>query len=135
MPRHDAWFELHPIERSREESPDYVDWLATLPLVWMQHVYAEIPGARRYPVEVVEAAFGPYFLTGSIAYMMALALLQEPEAIGLWGVAASQEYSYQKAGILHFCQAAWDRGIDIVVPFEARHILDRPPVIPERVTW
>lgn len=134
LPRHDLWFELHP-RKVINDHPVYRDWLKHLPALFMQEEFAEYPEAKRFPIERVVEAFGPYFLTNSIAHMMALALLRKPAAIGLWGISASQEYAYQKFSILHFVQAAFDQGVEIVIPDNCQDILEPPPLIPGPVLW
>ena len=119
LPRHDIWFELHdmndPVFRDRA-GPVYLEWLKTLPFVYMQKAYEFYPGAKEYPLEKIIGAFGPYFLSGTISYMMALAILQKPETIGLWGFGRCPEYQYQQQSILYFVQTATDRGIEVISP-------------------
>jgi hypothetical protein len=105
-------------------------------LVWMYDAVPEIPGSRRLPVEDLEAKYGTYFFTSSIAWMMACAIediLEERQArkaegldpvqsvIGLYGVdmSATEEWGYQRAGCQHFCLLAADLGIQIIVPPES----------------
>jgi hypothetical protein len=127
LPRWDAWFELHvPMGPD-----DYVNWLQSQPLVYVRDPEASFPGAQMYPEADLKARFGPFFFTSSVAYMMALALAQNPTTIGLWGVhmATNEEYAYQRSGCHYFIQKAWDAGIEVIVPDEARLL------VPPREEW
>lgn len=145
LPRCDAFFELHrwepgligkPATQKPWFSPEYVAWMGQQKLVWMYDVVPEIPGSRRLPVEDLEAKYGTYFFTSSIAWMMACAIediLEErnarkdeglapvQSAIGLYGVdmSATEEWGYQRAGCQHFALLAADLGIQIIVPPES----------------
>lgn len=143
--RCDAFFELHRVEfgvigkpgtQKPWFSPEYVAWMAQQCRVWMADVVPEIPNSARLPVEDLEAKYGTYFFTSSIAWMLACAIedvLEERQArkaagmdavqdvIALYGVdmSATEEYGYQRAGCQHFCLLAADLGIQIVVPPES----------------
>jgi len=144
MPRTDAWFELHrweppvigqPDSQKPWFSPEYVAWMAsrTCP-VWMYAPVPEIPRSQALPVQALVEKFGNYFMTSSIAWMMAMAIdqillarQQNPQhditqdAIGLWGVdmAATEEWGFQRAGCQYFIQMANNLGIAIIVPPES----------------
>lgn len=138
LPRHDVWFELHDMEDERirgEGGQVYYDWLRQQPIVYMQRPFDEFPDATVYPVDRVVREFGPDFLLNTICYMLALAILADPDAIGLYGISAVPEYAKYRPGILHFVQVARDRGIEIVVPKRAKDILKPPALIPGPVEW
>lgn len=118
LPRHDVWFEIHPMWHNAKLSPVYAEWLRGQPFVYMQKVLPEYPGSVAYPLDRVKDAFGPYFWTGSVSYMLALAILEEPEAIGLWGFSQCPELAHQKPSIWHFITEAKRRGIEIVASDE-----------------
>jgi hypothetical protein len=152
LPRCDAFFELHrwepgivgkPGTQKPWFSPEYVAWMGMQKLVWMYEPVPQIPGSRRLPVEDLEAKYGTYFFTSSIAWMMACAIediLEEraqrradgleplQDVIGLWGVdmSATEEYGYQRAGCQHFALLAADLGIQIIVPPESDLLRPQP---------
>lgn len=134
LPRHDLWFELHPLAFVHS-NPVYCDWLKRQPAVMMQEAFADFPGAQAYPVGRATHAFGFFYFTSSIAYMMALALLQSPRTIGLWGIAASDEYQWQKPSIQYFIQRAAERGVAVAVPTGHEYLLAGPRMIPGEVDW
>lgn len=128
VPRVDRRFELHSEAGLRKNSPDYYEWLKEQnnTNVW---AFNELSGVRllhAYPKEDVIVQFGTWFLTSTVAWMVALAtheILQEPVTdeparIGLWGVDMGEgtEYAYQKPGCLHFLRLALMAGINITVP-------------------
>jgi hypothetical protein len=122
LPRWDAWFELHnPLGPE-----DYIEWLALQPLVYTRFE-APLPGARLYPEAAMRKQFGPFFFTSSLAYMLALAIAEKPDEIGLWGIhmASDEEYHYQRPGCHYFIQRAWDHGIKVTVAPQSR--LLEPP--------
>ena len=129
----DAWFEIHhytpedPKKSGMVET--YLKWLRELPHpIYMMEHYPDIPTSIKYPKDEVYKAFGEYFYTSSIAWMLALAILQNPEEIGLWGVdmAAREEYGYQRSGCHHFITLARIRGIKITVPLSSDLLRPEP---------
>lgn len=120
-PRWDRWFQLHNDE-TIDGNAGHSAWLAaqTKP-VYLQKPRADIPNALVYPMPAMVAKYGTWFFTSSIAFMLALALEEEPEEIGLWGVcmADATEYGAQKNGVRFFLQLARMRGIKITLPAES----------------
>ena len=125
--RVDAWFEMHPLPQP-DIMPDYIAWMANLdrPL-YMCEAVTGLPKSITYPREEMTAKYGPYFFTSTLSWMLALALEQNPQEIGLWGVdmAATEEYGYQRPGCHYFVMIAKERGIKITVPPESD--LLKPP--------
>lgn len=128
------WFELHRWEPGQAWfSPEYCDFLrAFRGPVYTTEVIPEIKASVRLPRERVVEEFGPYFLTSSLSFMFAMAILaiedrrtsgrtDEQDQIGLWGVdmAATEEYGYQRAGCQFFMREAQRRGIAVVLPPES----------------
>ena len=116
IPRIDALFEIHDLTNKRVTDilgPAYMEWIKTLPCVYTQETYEHIPGSVVYPFEEVIEAFGPYFLTCSISYMMAFAILDGAEEIGLWGLSDCQEYRHQRPSLFYFKQRAEEEGVKV----------------------
>lgn len=119
LPRFDEWFEVHPTLADQTRAYPYLRWLETLPVVWMRddesiHLF---PGAKRYPDEEMQARFGPFDFTSSIALMQMRAIVEcerlyaegkmpEPK-IAYFGImqASPNEYTYQRPSIQHL---AWE---------------------------
>lgn len=128
LPRVSVWFELHAIvdlvsPESRSWAAPYVEWLKhqSFP-IYMQEKNDLVPQAVPFPMHEMVEAFGRNWFTSSIAWMMALAIAQKPEHIGIFGVdmAADQEhYSAQKSGCLRFIEIAQERGIRVSIPRES----------------
>ena len=99
----DVLFEMHP-ERYWGH-PEITERLTSFhgPVV-MQEEFPEIPNAVRYPIEDVDAVFRTdamgedLYVTNTISYMIALAVLMGYEEFHLYGVHMSHntEYGYQK---------------------------------------
>lgn len=99
--RINRWFELHRWEPGQAWfSPEYCEWLrAFRGPVYTTEKIPEIPGSVRLPRERITQEFSPYFLTSSLSFMFAMAILEIEAAraarsgptgwadqIGLWGV-------------------------------------------------
>ena len=123
LPRVDAWFELHSLDRKMgtQSNAPYFDKLRQHARVYVQALDKRLPNAIAYDKDPMVAKYGRYFFTSSLAWMMALAIEQKPEKIGLWGVdmSATEEYGYQRAGMHYFIQKAQDAGIDVFAPKES----------------
>lgn len=128
LPRVDRLFELHvPIEH-KTRPPEYIDWVLKQPRVVMRDYQAmeRCAGALAYPENAIREGFGPFFLTSSIAYMLALAIMELHEdglagreaEIGIWGVmqASQNEFAYQRPGIQYFIQRASECQIKVTAP-------------------
>lgn len=130
------WFEVHRWEPGKPWfSPEYCQFLCDFKgPVYTGRPIPEIKNHVVYPIERVEEEFSSYFLTSSLALMMALAILEiedyrkahpehdhDEDVIGFWGVdmAATEEYGYQRAGCQHFILEALRRGIGVYVPPES----------------
>ena len=101
-PRVDVWFELHnPEVKVREGLLEWMQWLKTQPIVYMQRAYPGYPGSREYPLKPMLEKWGPYIWTSQLSFMMALAIEQKPAVIGLFGVdmAANTEYNQQRLAL------------------------------------
>ena len=107
--RWDRWFDLHD-DASIDTYPGHREFLTSQ----TKPVYRR----QNYPIAAMTAKYGTWFFTSSIAYMLAMALEEGPEEIGLWGVdmADATEYSSQKNGCRFFLQLALMRGIKVTTP-------------------
>ena len=121
--RVDTWFELHPFstpEMPREYMlPDYIAWMTALDKpIYVIDPVPFLPRSMPYPKAEMMAKYGPYFFTNSISWMFALALEQNPQEIGLWGVemSATDEWAYQRPACHHFITRAQARGMKVTVP-------------------
>lgn len=147
--RFDRWYEIHtePVFTADiVRDTNYVEWLRTAPVpvymvdgVWdlpapedpepeVGSTYRmKYPSAVRVPFERIAALRGkkyaglaPY-LQSTIGYMLALAILEGFETIGLWGIdlIVGSEYEYQKPNAEFWVGFAEARGIDVIIPPES----------------
>jgi hypothetical protein len=132
--RADAWMEIHAFNPSNPDDPvcsrEYLEKIDSLncKAVYMIEPVSFVRNSVPYPKDEMVRKHGPWFFTSSLSWMFALALEQNPEEIGLWGVdmAANEEvYSFQKAGCHYFIQEAMKRGIKVTIPLESD--LAQPP--------
>ncbi len=85
--------------------------------IYMQRKHPEIPRSVEYPLEDALTAFGRCF-TSSASYLIALAIMEEFETIGVWGIhlTARSVYSRQRPGVEYLLGVARARGIDVYLP-------------------
>lgn len=131
LPRWDKWFELHKLEeicRTWEQNDaaaekaarkDYTQFLkdAANPVYLSELRPDMVPAGQLYPVSDILAQFRPYF-TSTVSWMIALAIHEGVDEIGLWGVdmELSGEYSTQRPSCEYFIGIAEGRGIKVTVP-------------------
>lgn len=128
LPRWTRWFEMHPRavfskEGDRDQAA-HVAWLQGQPAdkpIYMLERFDDIPGSVPYPLEALTAACFPgqargYF-TSSIAYMLAMAIGEGFEWIGLFGVdlASDTEYASQRPAAEYLIGLARGLGREVVV--------------------
>lgn len=122
IPRATRWWEMHkyPDYLTIDQVPgtDYAGWLNKCPIpVYMVDRRDDVPNSIRFPIEDMVETFGDYFYS-TISYMIALAIVEGFETIGLWGIdlAHESEYEYQKPSAEYLLGIARGRGINLVIP-------------------
>lgn len=91
--------------------------------VYMLEKHTDIPMSERYPMEEITQLVGktrngtPY-LESSIAYMLAQAVLERVDRIGIWGVDlhCESEYAYQRPNLEYLIGLARGFGIKVFIP-------------------
>lgn len=118
--RADRWFEMHQPEYTEDvRDPNYYAFLQSLPIpVYMIDKRPDIPNAVRFPIEAALQVAGRDYFTSTIAYMMAIAIMDGFEEIALYGInlAIGDEYFYQKACAEWWIGLAEGKGIRVYVP-------------------
>jgi hypothetical protein len=139
-PRIDAWFELHSLDRKWVAGNEpYVQVLGQHPRVYIAVPDARLPNGIIYPKDEILAKYPRMhrgMFSSSVAWMLALAIEQKPEEIGLWGVdmAAGNEYEYQRPGCHYFMGIAEELGIKITVPPQS-DLLEVHPLYAYKEQW
>lgn len=132
LPRWSRWFELHDLNRYRENK-HYWNFLTAdhggKPIYISDPPTDEMPSAVRLPFDELLTRFGRLtggrYYTNSIAYMTALAIHEGFEEIHLYGVEMEQdstfnrEYSHQRPSCEYWLGLAEGMGIKVVVPAES----------------
>ncbi len=135
--RWDRWFEVHDLVTLTSDYDDPLEYLAESgKSIYVREPTPKIPNGVVYPREtIVEKFGGTYFLTSTIAWMMALALHEGVTHLGLWGVdmATAGEYATQKPGCKHFIAVARLVGVNVVVS-KRSDLLREPPPYPDPET-
>jgi hypothetical protein len=143
-PHVDVWFENHVPVFDKTRPYGYLDWLRSMPKVWMRDEVAMrmrsetgeklFPNAELFPEAEIKGEFCPFLFTSSIAYILAMAIMDAERLgirrIGLWGIlqASEQEYGYQRSGTQYFLWEAARRGIQVMVAKKSR-LFEAPPEI------
>jgi hypothetical protein len=127
IPRWSRWFEIHSrevYEADKKRTSDHILALRamTCPVYMHQH-YDDIPTSVPYPLPQVAELFtnpgkGLPYLTNTISYMIALAILEGFTEIAVYGVdmATDSEYSIQRPSCEYFLGFAQGRGVKVSVP-------------------
>lgn len=113
---YDRVFELHDYEDLRMTHAHlgaYLEKLQHLDSVYMAGAY--LPNAIVYPFDAVAETTGEYW-TSSVAYMLALAIHEGAEEIGIYGVDANDDYGYQRPNLEYLIGFARGRGIKVHLP-------------------
>jgi hypothetical protein len=134
-PRVDAWFEIHNLDRKWVQGNEpYVKTIAGHPRVYAAIPDPRMPHAIVYPKDEVYQFFGnsqflDSFMQSQVSYMLAYAIMQKPDTIGLWGIdmAAGDEYGTQRPGCHFFFIEAEKRGIEIIAPPQSDILEALPP--------
>lgn len=122
LPRIDAWFEMHSLDRKFVPGNEvYRRALEAHPRVYLSKPDPRLPHGIPLNPKPYIAKYGPYFFTSSMAWMFAHALAQKPTAIGIWGcdMSAHEEYGYQRAGMHYFMQQAEREGVKLYIPLQS----------------
>jgi hypothetical protein len=126
IPRFDRWFDIHDRENidldvttgRADPTKCGIGGLKTLNVpIYMQDRYEDIPNSIKFPLAELQAKFGNYF-TNSISFMIALALFEGYEEIGIWGVdmAVGKEYIKERPSVEHMIGIAQGRGVKVFIP-------------------
>jgi hypothetical protein len=125
LPRIDAWFELHSLDRKWVPGNEpYVAALEKHPRVYVSKPDRRLPNGILYPRKEIMGKYVNYhhaFFSSSPAFMMAMAIELNPTHIGMWGIdmAAGSEWEYQRPGCHFFMGEAIKRGINLVIPSQS----------------
>lgn len=121
LPRWTRWFELHDLGMIERDYSELWGWLAkrdgSQP-VYLAKADPRIQGSVAFPRDEIVKRFGPYFLTSTVAWEMALAICEGATDIALYGIemSAESEYAAQKPGCQHFITLARHHGINVTIP-------------------
>lgn len=97
--------------------PDYVQRLNMVPRLYLQEPHPGLPNAEIFPIAEVAKTTGDYF-SSSIAYLLALAIHEGAEEIGIYGVAmeSGEEHGYQRPNVEYLVGFARGKGIKVHIP-------------------
>lgn len=126
--RVDEVYEVHSLTNRLKYANIAADKMPRDKLKWMKKnvtvchptLCPTFPNARAIEFEKIMGVFGRYF-TSSISWMMAEAILKEPEEIAIYGVTMSSrgEYAHQKPAMSYLIGWARAKGIKVTVSTES----------------
>jgi len=147
FPRVTRWFEIHHLtdlkqqlatrKPGRRSFKNYMHFMRSLECpVYMAKAHPKIPQSVTFPLDRLLKEFGRCF-TSTASYLVALAILEGYDVIGLWGIdPTSKSYSYQRPTLKYLLAIAKQRGIRIVFPPGLRlKIPDQPRFVRTRVLY
>lgn len=137
LPRADAWYDLHPIDKMFFRPADkktfagdvpagyfvrptnHLEWLRkqTIPVYVQDAAALGSPSARTFPRAEIEAKFGRSFAS-SPAWMIAHALYEGVTELHIYGIhlATEWEYQKQKPNMTFLLGLAAGLGVKVVLP-------------------
>ncbi len=127
VPRWTRHFELHPLSLFEKEpkARAYVDWMHrqddSKPIYLQSpEKHPGIKAGVKFPYEALIRTHGNYF-TSTIAWLIALAIHEEVDEIGLWGVdlMLAEEYHHQRPCSEFYLGYAVAKGIKVTVPMQS----------------
>lgn len=127
VPKFDRLFDIHDDEdilnrKTRREGLNHFESLKAIKKpVYMQREWKEIPSSVKFPLGTIcnnfhiPAMGDKLFTTCSVAYMLALAILENFREISLYGIdeAIDDEYKDEMPSVLYWLGLASGRGIKI----------------------
>lgn len=140
IPRVTRHFQLHPLwnclREGNQNDPEHGQWLKVQEFpIYMQDKYEEIPASVKYPLEEIFNKYkismdGPDHwreMDSTFPYMLALALYEEFDVIGIYGfeMGSETEYSYQRPNVHYWLGMARMQYLltgkpEIIIPDECR---------------
>ena len=112
--RFDRWFEMHSLDIVRANShPSFINFLDNAGSKLYSGFPNDFPKSTPYPVHILDKY--RRYMTSSVAYMIALAIEENPEEIGIWGVdmTGDTEYAVQRPACEYLLGLAEGKGIKI----------------------
>jgi hypothetical protein len=128
IPRGTRWFEMHPHSGPHSyvadmvPGTDYLKWMRECPIpLYMVSRREDFPTSITYPLDQMLAEFGTDYFHSTVDYMLALAISEGFEEIGIWGIdmAHDTEYEHQKPSGSFWIGVAKGRGIKVTIPPES----------------
>lgn len=128
-----SWFDIHRLETLPKAFDKHVQWLGqqTKP-VWVARPSEHVPNGLLFPFEKYQKQYpkpAKEFFTSTAAWLMAKAIDDGYEKIGLWGIemCTDEEYAYQRPGVKFFQVEAERKGIEVVIPPESDLAREKAP--------
>ena len=120
----DLLFDIHPDvlwrdPKKKNWDPKYVEWLKInrIPIL-MQARHRDVPASMKYPFGTMITEFPRGYMTNTLAYMVALALMEGVTHLGIFGCDyhTGSEYGPQRGSAEYWLGVAEGRGVQVLIP-------------------
>ena len=129
--QHAPWHDLSWELWAQNWDPKYPDWLKGnhVPIM-MQDRYKDVPASIKYPFATMITEFPRGYMTNTMAYMIALALMEGVTHLGVFGCdyRSNSEYGPQRGGAEYWLGVAEGRGVQVLLP-PGCDLLNKPSLL------
>lgn len=117
IPRLDVGFEMHRQEII-EATQGYMEFLKNPPIPVFMRDQVTYPKSKPYPYGKAVKLLGREYFASSFGFMLAKAILDGADEIGIWGVdlTLDSEYAYQRPNAEYMIGIARAKGIKVYIP-------------------
>ena len=132
----DLLFDLHPPELWKSPTlkwwdTSYYRWLQQNHIpIYMQQRYPDVPASLKYPFDTMITEFPRGYMANTVAYMIALALMEGVTHIGIFGAdySGAAEYFRQRGSCEYWLGVAEGRGVQVLLP-PGCDLLNKPSLL------
>jgi len=127
IPRWDRWFDIHDwetisdVKQNRSKTVRTEKYKEMTCPIYLMEKWEGIPNAVKYPLKEIQDKFcggGKGYFTNQVSYMIAFALYEGADEIGLYGVdmLIDTEYSIQRPSVEYWLGIAAGMGKRVLIP-------------------
>ena len=129
--RYHRYFEMHDRSLWEQRGDEYVEFIRNCETpIYMQQQWLDIPASVEYPLERTTALIGQDYYNSSVAYMLALAIL-ERRHMRIYGVdnATDEEWAFERPCNEYLIGVAHALGLNVWVHPDSSLLKHMPDVM------